>query len=57
MSGYAMQLAGATLKTVGLQAATMALDAALSMGISLAIGGLISGIDYLVHRNEIDRIS
>lgn len=52
MSGYAMQLAGATLKTVGLQAATMALDAALSMGISLAIGGLISGIDYLVHRNE-----
>lgn len=52
MSGYAMQLAGATLKTVGLQAATIALDAALSMGISLAIGGLISGIDYLVHRNE-----
>ena len=52
MSGYAIQLAGATLKTVALQAATIALDAALSMGISLAIGGLISGIDYLVHRNE-----
>lgn len=52
MSGYAIQLAGATVKTVALQAATIALDAALSMGISLAIGGLISGIDYLVHRNE-----
>lgn len=52
MSGYAMQLAGATLKTVGLQAATMALDAALSMGISLAISAIIKGIDLLVHSQE-----
>ena len=49
MSGYAMQLAGATLKTVGLQAATMALDAALSMGISFAISAIIKGIDNLAH--------
>lgn len=52
MSGYAMQLAGATLKTVGLQAATMALDAALSMGISFAISAIIKGIDLLVHAQE-----
>ncbi|SCI74350.1 Uncharacterised protein [uncultured Clostridium sp.] len=52
MSGYAKQLAGATLKTVGLQAATMALDAALSMGISFAISAIIKGIDLLVHAQE-----
>lgn len=52
MSGYAKQLAGATLKTVGLQAATMALDAALSMGVSFAISAIIKGIDLLVHAQE-----
>lgn len=55
MSGYAMQLAGATLKTVGLQAATMALDAALSMGISLAIGGLIWAWNKLTKAEENNR--
>lgn len=55
MSGYAMQLAGATLKTVALQAATMALDAALSMGISLAIGGLIWAWNKLTKAEENNR--
>ena len=52
MTGYAMQLAGVTLKTVGLKVATMALDAALSMGISFAISAIIKGIDLLVHAQE-----
>ena len=55
MSGYAIQLAGATLKTVGLQAATMALDAALSMGISLAIGGIIWAWNKLTKAEENNR--
>ena len=55
MSGYAMQLAGATLKTVALQAATMALDAALSMGISLAIQGIIWAWNKLTKAEENNR--
>lgn len=55
MSGYAIQLAGATLKTVALQAATMALDAALSMGISLAIQGIIWAWNQLTKAEENNR--
>lgn len=55
MSGYAIQLAGATVKTVALQAATIALDAALSMGISLAIGGLIWAWNKLTKAEENNR--
>lgn len=55
MSGYAMQLAGATLKTVALQAATIALDAALSMGISLAIQGIIWAWNKLTKAEENNR--
>lgn len=55
MSGYAIQLAGATLKTVALQAATIALDAALSMGISLAIQGIIWAWNKLTKAEENNR--
>lgn len=55
MSGYAIQLAGATLKTVALQAATIALDAALSMGISLAIQGIIWAWNQLTKAEENNR--
>ena len=55
MSGYAIQLAGATVKTVALQAATIALDAALSMGISLAIGGIIWAWNQLTKAEENNR--
>lgn len=55
MSGYAIQLAGATLKTVALQAATIALDAALSMGISLAIQGVIWAWNKLTKAEENNR--
>lgn len=55
MSGYAIQLAGATLKTVALQAATMALDAALSMGIGLAIQGVIWAWNQLTKAEENNR--
>ena len=55
MSGYAIQLAGATLKTVALQAATMALDAALSIGIGLAIQGVIWAWNQLTKAEENNR--
>ena len=44
---YGVHLVGATIKTVALQAASMALNAALTWGISLAIQGLISLGTYL----------
>ena len=49
---YGISLVGATIKTVALQAATTALNMAISMGVSLAIGALFKGIDYLIHRTE-----
>lgn len=52
MGGYIISLGAATLKTIGLQAASIALNATLTMGISFAIQGIISGIDYIIHRNE-----
>lgn len=45
---YGIHLVGATIKTVALQAASMALNAALTWGVSLAIQGLITGIQWLV---------
>ena len=47
MGGYITYLAGATIKTVALQAASMALNMALTWGVSLAIQGLISLGTYL----------
>lgn len=47
MKSYGVHLVGATIKTVALQAASMALNAALTWGVSLAIQGLISLGTYL----------
>lgn len=40
------------LKTIAATAATTALNMAISLGLSLAIQGLITGLDYLIHREE-----
>lgn len=52
MFGYTASLVGARLQTIGLQAASMALNAVIGMGIGLAISAAIKGIDYLVHRED-----
>lgn len=52
MSGYITSIASATLKTVALQAATIALNAAISFGISAAISLGISAIDNYIHRMD-----
>lgn len=52
MIGYAGSLATATIKTFALEAATMAMNAAVSYGISFVISGIITAItDYL---NRVD---
>lgn len=45
-------MAKAKAATIGFEAATLALNAALTMGISLLISGAISGISYLIHYEE-----
>ncbi len=52
LAGYAISLATASLKTVGLRAATMALNATVSLGTSALIESLISGISYLINYEE-----
>lgn len=42
----------ATVKTFALEAATIALNAALSMGLSFAITSVLTGIDNLIHAEE-----
>ena len=49
---YAGKLATTTLRTIGLEAATIALNAALSLGLSLAITAVISLFDNLIHAEE-----
>jgi len=44
-SGYIASLVGAKIATIALEAATMALNAALTMGISLAISAAIKAFD------------
>lgn len=44
LGGYGVQLAFATVKTFALQAATLALNAALSMGISMLISAGVSAL-------------
>lgn len=54
MKGYISSLVGATVKTVGLQAATMALNAALTMGIAAAISFVVSKLDeWIVTSDEL----
>lgn len=48
MGGYTKALIGAKLQTIGLQVASIALNAAISMGVTLAIQGLIMLADRLI---------
>ena len=42
----------ATLSTIGVKAATVALNMAISMGIGVAINFAISALDDYIHRHE-----
>ncbi len=52
MGGYVKSLIGAEAATIGLQAASVALNTAISMGISLAITALVSQIDKWVNAKK-----
>ena len=52
LGGYAVSLLSATTKTIALKAATIALNTAMTMGISIAISAVIEGIQYLCKANE-----
>lgn len=49
---YTLKLAGATLKSIALQVATVALNAAISMGLSLAITAIVTAFDNWIHAQE-----
>lgn len=50
--GYVKSLAAATAKTIGLTVVTTALNAALTMGISILVSAAMSAIDSWIHKNE-----
>ena len=52
MGRLAGQTALATVKTLALEAATIALNTAMSLGISLAITAIVNAIDSLIHAEE-----
>lgn len=52
LGGYVRALVGARVATVALEAASIALNAALTMGIGVAIGAAISWIADMVTANE-----
>ena len=52
MKGYGASLLGTTVKTIGLKVATIALQTALTMGISLAITAVIELLGHLFNRTE-----
>ena len=52
MGGYILSLAGAKLATFGLRVATMALNATLTMGVSMLVSGAISAISDWIHEEE-----
>ena len=52
LGGYVTSLVGATMKTFALKAATIALNAALTMGISVIISGIVSAISEWAHKTE-----
>lgn len=52
LGGYGVQLAFATVKTVALQAATLALNDALSMGISMLISAGVSALMSWINRAD-----
>lgn len=49
LGGYVNSLVSATAKTIALQTATMALNAAVSMGITAAISLAVKGFDKLIN--------
>lgn len=51
-SNYAGSLIKAKIQTIGLQAATTAMNAAISFGVSFVISGLVSLIQYAVSANK-----
>jgi hypothetical protein len=52
MGGYVKSLVAAKAASIGLQAASIALNTAISMGITLAISALISQISKWIHAQE-----
>ena len=52
LSGYGLSLIASTAKTIGLTVATTALNATLTMGISLIVSGLISAFVSWIHKSE-----
>lgn len=52
LGGYVIFLASATVKTIALQAATIALNTALTMGISLLFSSIVSAISNWIHKTE-----
>ncbi len=52
LAGYAISLTAAKMKTIGLRAATVALDSAVRLGTSALIESLISGISYFINYEE-----
>lgn len=52
MGGYVKSLIGAKAASIGLQAASLALNAAISMGLSLAISALVSAIAKWVNKEK-----
>ena len=52
LSGYGLSLIASTAKTIGLTVATTALNATLTMGISLIVSELISAFVSWIHKSE-----
>lgn len=52
LAGYGLSLVISTAKTIGLTVATAALNATMTMGISLIVSGLISAFTSWIHKSE-----
>lgn len=52
LSAVRGKLVAVTLQQYAAAAASAALEAALTMGLSIALTAIISGIDYLIHKEE-----
>lgn len=52
MSGYIKSLVAAEAASIGLQVASIALNTAITMGVSLAINALVSQISKWIHAQE-----
>ena len=52
LGGYALKVVGATVKTFALEAATMALNAAMSVGISMLVSAGVSALMSWINRAD-----